>query len=234
MNDQALNLNIPNPPNELPYSEYEDFRNREILKANGISSSEDELLVALKEKRNVLQAAAVHTLGSLKSRTAIPIFKELVKSPEDLVKVEAAYALAQLGIPDGKEILIECLGYPFDAYIFPAIAAGYLAQLGDAQGFSTIVKCFEVDIPAVRMLACKQLFFFVPFHGQQREDGSLIDVYSLFRRALSAPDTDIQWQALAQLQHIPSPEGREVLKQYVESTQDEELRKKALEMLSTP
>lgn len=234
MNDQDLNLNIPNPPRDLPYSEYEDFRNGEILKVNGISLSEDELIVALKEKRNVLQAAVAHMLGSLKSTAAIPILKELVTSPEDLVKVEAAYALARLGIPEGKQVLIDCLNYPVDAYLFPAIAAGYLAQLGDPQGFSTILKCFEVNIPAIRMLACKQLYFFVRFHGQQNENGSVIDVYDLFNRALKDSDTDIQWQALAQLKHTHSDEARKVLEHYVESAQDEQLRKEAREILTRP
>jgi HEAT repeat protein len=229
--DQSLNLNIPNPPSDLSYWEFEDFRNREILKANGISLSEDDLIAALKERRNVLQAAVAHTLGSLSSRPAIPILKDFLASSEDLVKVEAAYALARLGVPEGKEVLVQCLGYPVDAYLFPAIAAGYLAQLGDPQGFNTVVKCFDVDIPAIRMLACKQLYFFVRFQGQQDKDGNPIDVYRLLNRALKDTDTDLQWQALVQLREIRSTISKKILESYAENTQDEKLRDVAREIL---
>src|SRR4029077_8679818 len=166
------------------------------------------LIAALKEQRNVLQAAAAHVLGSLASRTAAPFLKDLLTSSEDLVLVEAAYALARLGIPEGKDALVQCLSYPVDAYIFPAIAAGYLAQMGDSQGFNTVDKCVNAEVPAVRILACKQLYFFLPFHGQRSKDGQLIDVYGLFERALNDTEIDVQWQALAQMREIRSRESR--------------------------
>lgn len=220
---QMPNLDIPNPPSDLVYSEFEDYRNREILKANGISLSEAGLISALKERTNVLQAAAAHTLGSLSSHAAITILKTLLASSEDLVKVEAAYALARLGVSEGKEVLGQCLSYRLDAYLFPAIAAGYLAQLGDPQGFKTIVRCFDVDIPAIRMLACKQLYFFAPFQGLQEGDGNTIDVYRLFDRALKDQDTNIQWQALVQLREIHPPDFRDFLESYMQDTADEQL-----------
>jgi len=232
LKDQVLNLNIPNPPDGLAYPEFEDFRHREILKANGISLSEAELSAALKETRNVLQASVAHMLGSLSSRAAIPLLTDLLTSSEDLVKVEAAYALARLEVPEGKEVLEQCLGYPVDAYLFPAIAAGYLAQLGDPQGFNTIVKCFDVDIQAIRILACKQLYFFVRFQGQQDQDGGSIDVYPLFERALKDTDTDVQWQALAQLREIRLPGFKKILESYVETAPDEKLRDVAREILA--
>ena len=226
--NQAPNLNIPNPPANVAYREIEDFRNREILKANGISLSEVELINALKETKNVLQAAAAHTLGSLSSRAAIAILKDLLTSSEDLVKVESAYALARMGIPEGREVLVQCLGYQLDAYLFPAIAAGYLAQLGDHQGFNTIVKCFGVDIPVIRMLACKQLYFFVRFQGVQDKNKNPIDVFGQFGRALKDSDSDIQWQALIQLREISSHKSRNILESFIEYTGDEQLRSIAM------
>ena len=58
-------VRVPNPPSDLSYAEYEDYRQREILKANGISISEADLLDVLKNKRNILQATAAHTLGAI-------------------------------------------------------------------------------------------------------------------------------------------------------------------------
>jgi hypothetical protein len=224
LKNQMPNLDIPNPPDNMSYADFEDYRFREILRVNGISLSEVELITALKQRTNVLQAAAAHTLGSLLSQDAISILKKLVSSSEDLVKVEAAYALARLGAPEGKYVLIQCLNYTLDAYLFPAIAAGYLVRLGDPRGFKTIVRCFDVDIPEIRMLACKQLYFFVPFQGVQDKDGNTIDVYGLFDRALKDSDTDIQWQALVQLREIGSSNAGKILESYIIMTANEELR----------
>lgn len=228
-----VNLNIPNPPPELTYSQFEDFRNRAILRANGISLSEVELIAALTKERNVLQAAAAHTLGSLSSRAATPILKDLLSSSEDLVKVEAAFALARLGVREGKDALVQCLSYSVDAYLFPAIAAGYLAQLDDPQGFNTIINCLNVDIPPIRVLACKQLYFFVRFQGRPNKGRDSIDVYGLFDRALKDHGTDIQWQALVQLREIRSPESKSLLERYVETAQDERLCDIAREILAS-
>jgi hypothetical protein len=220
---QVPNLDIPDPPDNLPYVEFEDYRSRELLKVNGITTSEAGLMGALETQTNVLQAAAAHTLGALGGKAPIPALMKLLSSSEDLVRVESAYALARLGAAEGKDVLVQCLDYPLDAYLFPAIAAGYLAQLGDPQGFQTIVRCLGVDIPAIRMLACKQLYFFVPFDGKRDEIGRSIDVFHEFDRALKDSDTDIQWQALAQLRELRAPDAKAILRNYVKSTSDEHL-----------
>jgi hypothetical protein len=190
-------LRVPNPPDELSYAEYEDYRQREILKANGISITEADLLNVLKNERNILQATAAHTLGAMGSVAAIPLFKPLLASMEDLVRVEAAYALARNGVSEGKETLVELLSYPIEAYVFPPIAAGYLAQLGDQQGYQVVVRCLESENPAVRMVGCKQIYFFTKFQ----------DVSPLFERALNDPDTNVQWQASVQLREIQRTSG---------------------------
>src|SRR5215468_2879301 len=95
---QEPNLDIPEPPGNLSYAELEDFRSREILKANGISLTEEGLLSALERTTNILQTAVAHTLGSMSIRAAVPALQGLLTSQDDLVKVEAAYALARLGV----------------------------------------------------------------------------------------------------------------------------------------
>jgi HEAT repeat protein len=220
-------LDVPAPPEDLAYSGYEDFRTKEILTRNGISLSEDDLVATLERGNNILQAAAAHTLGSLSCKSATPTLKRFLASSDDLIKAEAAYALARLGDADGKDALVKCLDYPLDAYLCPAIAAGYLAQLGDPQGYPIIVRSFDVDIAAVRMLACKQLYFFVPFQGMQDRQGNTVDVLPLFARALKDSDDSIQWQALVQLRQVRLPDARAILESYVGSTADEQLRQTA-------
>jgi HEAT repeat protein len=228
---QMPNLDIPNPPRHLSYPEFEDYRNREILKANGISLSEAELIAALEQRIGILQAAAAHTLGSFSNRAAITTLKRLLSSQDDLVKVEAAYALARLGVPEGKDILIQCLDYRLDAYLCPAIAAGYLAQLDEPRGFHIIVRSFKVNIAAIRMLACKQLYFFAPFQDTQDGYGNLIDVFPVFELALKDSDPNIQWQALVQLREICSTKSCNILENYIEEAADEQLREIAKEIL---
>jgi hypothetical protein len=160
----------------------------------------------------------------MSATSAIPDLAPLLTSTSDLVKVEAASALARLGAPEGRAALIECLSFQLDAYLCPPMAAGYLAQLGDPRGFQVIAKCFDVEIPAIRMLACKQLFHFLPFDGTTDESGNRIDVFALYDRALKDSSADIQWQALVQLREIRSPRSKKILEDYSEAAGDEQLR----------
>jgi HEAT repeat protein len=225
-------VRVPDPPSDLSYAEFEDFRQREILKANAIPVTEPDLLHVLKNEKSILQATAAHTLGVMGSVAAMPMLKTLLTSTEDLVRVAAAYGLARNGISEGKESLVQLLSYPIEAYLFPPIAAGYLAQLGDPQGYKIVVRCLESENPAVRMLGCKQVYFFSKFQGLQDADKNTIDVYPQFERALNDSDTNIQWQALVQLREIKTPETRRLLESYLESASDESLREFARRMLS--
>lgn len=225
------NLDVPNPPPDLSYSEFKDFLDKEILKANGISLSEEELTEVIQQQTNILQAAAAHTLGSLGSKNAAGSLVKLLDSQDDYVGVEAAYALARLGMQQGKEALIQHLSYPVNAYLSPPIAAGYLAILGDPQGFPVIGAAFSIQNDAIRMSACKRLFFFAPYHGEADVEGNPINVIHLFDRALKDPNPGIQWQALVQLREIRSLDIRDIVEEYIENTQDPSLRNVAKEIL---
>jgi hypothetical protein len=82
------------------------------------------------------------------------------------------------------------------------------------------------------MLACKQLFFFMRFHGKQDRTGNDIDVLALFERALTDSDTNIQWQALVQMRQLDVAMFRSILDSYVRTSTDEHLRKVASDILS--
>ena len=159
----------------------------------------------------ILQAAAAHMLGVLGNKEAVPTLERLLSSPDDLARVEAAYALARLGESRGRQELIGCLKQPVNAFISPPLAAGYLARLGDPQGFGVVEECFAVDNLVIRMLACKALFFFVPFNGKPAIDGTPIDVMDLYRKALSDPEPDVREQALVQLRELDLPAAKALL-----------------------
>jgi len=227
LTSRMLDLNIPDPPAGMSYAQFEDYRNRAILQRNNISLSEAGLIDALGKTANILQAAVAHTLGSLASAAASPALSRLLTAPEDLVRVEAAYALARTGGGEGRDVLVQCLSYPVDAYLFPAIAAGFLAQLGDPRGFSTVASCLDQEIPAIRLIASKQLYFFVPFQGQPDATGKPVEVLHEFSRALRDANPDVQWQALVQLRELRLQDSRDILREFAEDTSDEQLREVA-------
>ena len=212
-------LQVPSLPEGIPYPETEDHRSRELLRANGIGLSCPELAEALHADLEVLAAAAAHTLGVDGCTDAIADLRTVARGRRDLVRAEAAYSLARLGGADGEAALRECLELPPDAYVGAPIAAGYLARLGDPAGFETVERALAVPLVPMRVLACKQLWFFVPFH----EPGAL-DVFAAFERALDDPDPGVGWQALAQLRELDHPEARSLLERYARDGADEGLR----------
>jgi HEAT repeat protein len=218
------NLDVPNPPPSMPYAEYEDYRCEQILEQNGIGSDEESILGALESESDVLLACAAHTAGARSIRSAASRLTVLLSSPDDSVQVESAYALARLGDHTGDGILERALERPVHGYLSTISAAGYLAQLGDPRGFAKIVEALDSEGAASKMLACKQLFFFMPFQGQ-------IDVVAEFDGALEDPDTNIQWQALAQIRQLKSQMLVPVLQRYLANVGDPTLRQIAEESL---
>jgi HEAT repeat protein len=223
------NLDVPNPPATLPYDRIEDWRSSKLLAINGIPETEKALIEALQTQSSVLLSAAAHASSSLPA--AIPFLREVMHGPDDYAAVEAAYALTRLGEEDGKKHLLDSLQRPLTAYLSPILAAGYLAQLGDSSGLPVERAGLESDFLATSMLACKQLFFFMPFHGKTDSSGSRIDVLELFTLALNNPDPTVQAQALGQLRLLRRPETRMLLESYLERTEDRYLGDLARQIL---
>ncbi len=230
---RKIRIDTPEPPEDLSYADVEDFRARELLKINGITVTADALLPVLDDPEEVLQSAAARTLGSLGSKAAIPALKGLASTADDVVKVEAAYALARMGLDEGRNVLKQCLNYPLNAYLSPSMAAGCLARLNDPEGFPVVVQCLDVDNLIVQLVASKQLFFFAPFQGTRLSDGQPIDVFAQFARALRHPHRDIQWAALVQLRELRASESRNILQGYVRSSADDYQRDVAQHILDS-
>jgi HEAT repeat protein len=202
---QAPNLDVPDPPAGFSYAEFGDYYNRELLRLNGIELSDEALIAALTHPSSMLQAAAAHTIGSRALKVAAPALRQALAAADDLTGVEAACALARLGDPEGKSVLVAYLDRAVPAYLSPLLAAGYLAQLGDPRGFPVIVHTLGLKSLGARMLACKQLFFFIPFHDEPDARGAVIDVVAQFQRMLVHPEADLRWQALIELRSSRAP-----------------------------
>src|SRR5437870_2750043 len=86
---KEINLDTPDPPDDLPYADFEDYRAEELLKINGFSLTVEALLTVLDNSDAVLKGAAAHTLGRLGATAAVASLRRLTDASNDLVKVEA-------------------------------------------------------------------------------------------------------------------------------------------------
>lgn len=220
---------MPSLSDEIPHAEVEDHRSRELLRANGIGLSCSELTDTLGADLEVLAAAAAHTLGVEGCTGALEQLRAVARGQGDLVRAEAAYSLARLGDPEGEAALRNCLALSPDAYVGAPVAAGYLARLGDPAGFDAVQRALGVPLAPIRVLACKQLWFFVPF-----ADEGVVDAFAAFRRALDDPDSGVRWQAFVQLRELEHSEARPILDAYAQDGADEELRAAAARALGKP
>lgn len=222
-------LDVPAPPRDLPYAAHADYRSDQLLLANGIALTDDSLIDALVSRTDVLLAAAAHACGSHGVRAAIPRLTDLAGDVDDNAAVEAAHALVRLGQADARAVLRAALQRPPGPYLSPVVAAGYLAQLGDASGYAVVRDALANDLFAVRMLGCKQLAFLWPHHGSVDGSPKGIDVLELFSRALRDPERSVQEQALVQLRALRDPATRPLLEQYLASVEDSGQRQLARE-----
>jgi HEAT repeat protein len=204
------NLSLPDVPDDLPYSELEDWKSTSILAHNGVDEEVDRLAEALRTLRDSLLLAAAH--ASWRFPQLAESLRNLLDDPDDAVQVEAAYSLARQGDQGAVESLLQALQRPVGAYLSPLTAAGYLAQLGDPSGYPVVRDSLGSDLRAVNMLACKQLLFFLPLDGQN-VGSHQVDAVSLFTRAFADPDPDIGEQARAELEHSSLPAAARLLSQ---------------------
>jgi HEAT repeat protein len=219
---EGPNLDVPSPPLDLPWEQREDWRSIKLLAINGIPATEEALIKALQTQGNVLLSAAAHASGSSMAKRAIPLLRKVARGPDDYAAVEAAYALTRLGDAGGEMLLREALQRPVGAYLSPVLAAGYLAQLGDPSGCVVVGTALGSDLSAIRMLACKQLVFFLPFQGQGQVPGA--GTFALFEQALRDHDGTVQGEVLAQLQSLRSAETKPLLENYIDQAHDPSLR----------
>ncbi|HEX8621843.1 MAG TPA: hypothetical protein VF718_07705 [Allosphingosinicella sp.] len=209
-------LDVPEPPDDLPYALFWDYHDREVLRLNGVGAEADALVRMLESPDSdpILRAAAAHTAGAERAAAAAPALRQALGGSDEVMAVEAAYALARLGDGAGDAALAAAVDRPRGDELAPLFAAGYLAQRGDPRGFPLVLRALRGDGPAPRMLACKQLHFFIPFHGRRGPGGEVVDVVGAFEEALAHPDAALHWQALFQLRETSDPAFIEIVRRY--------------------
>jgi HEAT repeat protein len=202
---------IPHPPAHVPYPEMDEAVARSLLTGNGVELTPQGLLGALDAEIEVIQGAAARICGEDGVREAIPRLREIAGGTGDSARVDAGYALALLGEPDGQTALRAILELPIQAYVAPMQAAGALARLGDPSGATVIHRGLRAGNELIRMVACKQLYFFAALDGTELPEGGTLDAYALFERALRDRDSEVVRQAEVQLAELDEPRARALL-----------------------
>jgi len=206
-------LVVPRRPIGVTYATGDDYDAEALLKANGISLEADQLIALLVVDFGIFQAAAARVLGARNERAAIEQLHMLAADDffEETARVQASYALSRMGQIAGHGQLVEILNYPVEASPAPLQAAAALATLGDPQGFSLVRDTLDSSSTLNAMVACKQLYAFVPLHGYPLAEGNQVDVYRAYSRALLRKEPNITGEALAQLEELNSPEARALI-----------------------
>jgi HEAT repeat protein len=194
----------------LSYPDVDDARAEALLVANGVGSSDEDLIEAARTGDSVLRGAAVRLLGWRLLRESVPLLTDIGQREGDLLRAEAGLALVRLGVDVGSEILTSCLSAPVYASLGVPTAAGYLARTGDPQGFPLIRQALGESNLIIRIVAAKQLWYFVPFDGQSLPNGERIDVWDLYSIALADEQPGVSVAAQVQLEQLDDPKAADI------------------------
>lgn len=180
----------------VPPAQGDDHDARAFLEANGLASAPSELVELLDSNLGIVQAAAARVLGADDVREAIPRLERLARDPavEETARVQAAYALARLGVDEGHDLLRELARLDHETGPAAVQAAAALAALGDPVGFDVERRALESPNQLTAMVAAKQLHAFA---------GLDIDLDDAWVRALERPERPVVGEALAQLAALP-------------------------------
>jgi hypothetical protein len=208
-------LVIPRRPSGIPYPKGDDFDARALLTANGYTTETPELTGLFESGLTVLQAAAARLLGVQKDSSAIMALTHLAHNTQadETVRVQAAYALVRMDVSGGYDVLVSLLKLPPEASPAPLQAAGILARLNDPQGFPVVQQALYSHNRVTAMIACKQLYAFIPLDGHPLPGAGKVDIYQAFKQALARPEANIAGEAQAQLAALDLDWARTLLSQ---------------------
>lgn len=225
-------------PDGMPFSAWEGYATRELLRANGFGNARDEWRRACASPLAVIRAGALLLLSESPDPADRGLFDAGLSDRYDAVRVWAARGLLQLGDPGGHRVL-ELLRrkQPADGEFAPLVASRVLGQHHDAAAFETIALA-AVSLPDV-IVVLKNLAPFVALQGQPYAPGATIDVWPLYARALAPGDGRGEALALAQLDELSPAGAARLLRAYLarQPPPSEPLKQRAerlLERLAAP
>jgi hypothetical protein len=111
---------------------------------------------------------------------------------------------------EGQRRLTEVVDHADWVNNYRFLAAYYLAQLGDARGWTVIVRDLADEEAHTRLMATRHLLGFVPFDGTV-VDGEVIDVRDRLLTALQDKDPYVANEVPVLLLEAGAPDIEEVL-----------------------
>lgn len=201
----GLVLDVEVPPAGLSYEETDDARAGALLAANGVDTTRPGLVAALKSGASVLAGAAARTLGARAEMSAVDDLLEVARASDDLLRAEAAFAAARMGVAEALFLLKKCLDAPVAISLGAPTAAGFLARLGDPAGWPVVLDALGQGNFLIRIVGAKQLIYFAPFHGPS------VDVFGAYERALADDEDDVAAVARIELGQLDDPRADALL-----------------------
>lgn len=216
IHNDTLNLKneviIPDyQPLDLPYSEWEGARHRELLAANEIGDDTASLLTGLKHSSGLIREASLYLLSESPDSSDIQWYESACNDRDQSVRSLAAYACVRLGDTSKIGILREIAGLDPESNVASLKACGLLARLNDEQGLPVIENALRSDLEYVRLLAIHQAWLFIPSNDRSSEniDSKVLDLY---REILKHPDSRVRLIARMQLEETTNQEFKALIK----------------------
>lgn len=197
---------------DLPYSKWETQRSQELLEANGIGYTLNELRIAAQHSSGLIRSTAYYLLTLNPQQQDKALFHQGLDDIDETVQTFAAYGLYKLGDKSVLSILERIAHLDVNAHTAATRAAGILAEIGDPTAFTTIQKALNSDLSYIRLFAIQNAMPFVPLHGQIFTTGQKIDIWGLYQRALKDKDGQVRSVAKFQLKELNSPKAFELLR----------------------
>lgn len=198
-------------PLDLPYSQWEVHRSKELLAANGFGDAPAEWRRAAEHHSGLIRGTAIYLLTRQPDPQDEALFRQELEDIDETAQALAAFGLARLGDTSALPTLQRIADLDVNANLAAPRAAGLLAELGDPTAFATIARAMTSGQGYIRLSAVQFVPPFVPLHGQSYGAEQPIDIWALYCQALEDPDIQVRAVAELQLQEINSAEALQVL-----------------------
>lgn len=165
----------------------------------GNNESLNYLISFLSNPAVQIQAAAARVLGKT-NLTAAPALVDTLKNSEDLIKINAAHALGQLGAPIAVTALIELLSHPLSALRQEAAwALGQIRSPLAAAPLTNLLRDPDIGIQTQAITALKNIGMPALAPLAQQLQNSSSDLRSIAARTLGQMGLEESIPLLAQL-----------------------------------
>lgn len=196
---------------DVPYSQWEAHRGRELLSANGFGDDEAEWLRAAEHESGLLRETAYYLLTRERAPEREALYRRGLGDRDESVRALAGYGLLELGDASVLPLLESLARQDVASHTAAARAAGILGQAGHAAAFATLHCAMASDEGYVRLFAIENATPFVDLHGSEYAAGKTIDVWRFYERALRDPLAQVREVARRQLRELDGSRAAQLL-----------------------